>query len=216
VSGIARRLGRLALTVTLVSAGRVGSGETCPTTPTGVTFEIQQESNWCWAASGQMIMQFLAPGSASAFCQCKQAEMALSASTPGISCCSGCLSNSNVDCDHPSYPDFQAFGFTFQTTCGSQQTDCKDAPLSWDHLKAELCAGRPIAFTHLPKSGGLAHMMVAKDYREEGKKKWVLVLDPQKVCTGANCNGQAWWFSYKTRYKQRKRFDHGFDYYEIK
>ena len=120
---------------------------------------LQEASNWCWAASGEMIMTFFEhPVS-----QCVQADSELGrrdcCPPPGVS-----------DCDSTGWPQFERFGFT------SQQTEFQ--ALSWDAVKAEIDAGRPVAFSWVWLGGG-GHMMVLKGYQTVAEASFVFVNDPR-------------------------------------
>ena len=78
-------------------------------------------NNWCWAASGQMIMELLGEEPKKA-CQCRQAEQVL-----GVKgCCvtpSSCVPAEELParCDRPRWPAFveksELFSFGYTTTC---------------------------------------------------------------------------------------------------
>src|SRR5207249_3293469 len=103
----------------------------------------QETEQWCWAASGQAVMEFLAPELKSALCQCRQAELRLS----GVKCCSpgnSCTPFGSLDslCREPGWPDFRRYGFDFRTTCDpvpeSDWDQCESEALSWQQLTDEI------------------------------------------------------------------------------
>lgn len=129
----------------------------------GVTLRPQETSMWCWAASGQMVMEYLGTNVA----QCTQANNRF-----GRTDC--CNSPTPGACVVGGWPEFGKYGFSFETT--------SNAALSWDDLKDEIadatnCGRRPFAFTwHWPGGGG--HMMAAIGYRTVDGVNFVEVNDP--------------------------------------
>ncbi|MEI7662691.1 MAG: papain-like cysteine protease family protein, partial [Bacteroidota bacterium] len=110
-----------------------------------VTLHPQQMSNWCWAASGQMVMEHLGKN----VDQCTEANNEFGASN----CCNSPFPGS---CNSGGWPEFDKYGFS--------STHTSNAPLSWDQIKSELfCAKRPFCFTwHWTGGGG--HMMACIGY----------------------------------------------------
>lgn len=103
----------------------------------------QQTSNWCWAASGQMAMQFLASSRAPS--QCQEANDRF-----GLTTC--CNTPTPSECVNGGWPEFGRYGFSAQTT--------SDTALSMAQLRSEFLSNRPVAFSwHWTGGGG--HMMVA-------------------------------------------------------
>jgi hypothetical protein len=127
----------------------------------------QQQSNWCWAASGQMTMNFIHP--ASAVVQGDEANKRL-----GRTDCT----NSSVPaaCNQTGWPEFEKYDFE------TARTD--DAALSWADLRSEIgCYKRPYAFSwHW--SGGGGHMMVVRGYMTLFDYQYVLVNNPLPVNQG--------------------------------
>lgn len=123
-----------------------------------------QETNmWCWAASGQMVMETLGR----TVRQCTQANNRL-----GRNDC--CNSPTPQDCIKGGWPEFQKYGFSFSMTQG--------APLSWAALQRQLargesCRNAPVAFSW-GWTGGGGHMMVAKGYKTVGGTRYVEINDP--------------------------------------
>lgn len=132
-----------------------------------VTLRGQENSNWCWAASGQMVMSFLGNNVA----QCTQANQRLSRSD----CCNGPLPGG---CNTTGWPEFAANGFRFDRT--------SNAPLSWADVRSQIhCAKKPFAFSwHWPGGGG--HMMVVYGYATINNVNYVSVYDPLPVGTGTD------------------------------
>jgi Papain-like cysteine protease AvrRpt2 len=128
-----------------------------------VTLRPQQTDMWCWAGSGQMVMEFLGVSVP----QCTQANNEF-----GRADC--CNSPTPGACVEGGWPEFDKYGFTFKRT--------SDAALTWDQVRAQtsdaaVCSRRPFAFSwHWPGGGG--HMMVAIGYQTVGNVNYVEINDP--------------------------------------
>ena len=124
-----------------------------------VNLHPQQTSMWCWAASGQMCMEFLGVN----VTQCTEANNEF-----GHKDC--CNSPTPTACVDGGWPEFDKYGFTFTRT--------SNTALTWDQIKSEIyCFKRPFAFSwHWPGGGG--HMMALIGYVELGSNHQVLVNDP--------------------------------------
>lgn len=128
--------------------------------PLPVSLYAQETSQWCWAASGQMIMTYLGYPVR----QCDEANHA-----GGRSDC--CNSPTPSACVFPGWPDFNYYGFNSVTTSNG-------TALSWASLNSELVAiGRPVAFSWA-WSGGGGHMMVAIGAKTVGTSQYVTMNDP--------------------------------------
>ena len=96
--------------------------------------------------------------------QCVQANVRYGDEEEVDCCAKGALSSSDTEdvCVRGGWPQFDKFGFESQNT--KYECEVKDeCPLSWDRLRAEIDAGRPVAFSwHYDGGGG--HMMVASGY----------------------------------------------------
>jgi len=128
-----------------------------------VTLRPQQTDMWCWAASGQMVMEYLGHPVQ----QCTQANNEF-----GRTDC--CNSPTPGACVNGGWPEFDKYGFTFKRTSG--------AALSWNDLRAELsdsqgCGRRPVAFSWHWLGGG-GHMMVAIGYNVVGGTNYVEINNP--------------------------------------
>ncbi len=132
-----------------------------------VTLRAQEHSNWCWAASGEMVMDFLGVDVS----QCQQANQRLGRND----CCNNPFPN---DCNKTGWPEFSANGFKFDRT--------NDAPLSWDEVRSQIhCKEKPFAFSwHWPGGGG--HMMVVYGYVTINDVNYVSVYDPLPVGIGTD------------------------------
>ena len=139
-----------------------------------VSLQPQETSMWCWAGSGQMVMDFLGNNVA----QCTQANNRFGRTDCPCNQCTSPVTN--PPCVIGGWPEFDKYGFTFKRT--------SDVALSWDKLREELanatyCGKRPVAFSwHW--SGGGGHMMVATGYVTVAGTDYVSILDPWAPCTG--------------------------------
>jgi hypothetical protein len=174
----------------------------------------QEAAQWCWAASGQSVMQFLASGLGPEVCQCRQAEDR----SPGLQCCASresCVPEYPMkpECRELGWPDLRRYGFEFETTCDPLPQDrwghCEGRPLDWAALVGELRLGRPVlrAYGRAGDQSFAGHMVVVLGYRtsvERGReRRWLLVFDPKRVCRetcGVTdqpcCHRDAWWTTY--------------------
>ncbi len=118
----------------------------------------QQGRWWCWAASGQMVMTYFQHP----VLQCVEADTAWNR----LNCCPAPGASG---CDQGGWPPFQQLGFS--------STQTLDQPVSWEGLKAEIRARRPVAFSwHWLGDGG--HMMVLTGYQDDPEGTLVKVADP--------------------------------------
>jgi len=185
-------------------------------------------NNWCWAASGQMIMELLGEGPKQA-CQCRQAEQVL-----GVKgCCvtsSSCLPVDDLParCDQPRWPAFvekpERYGFEYKTTCDAlekRQNDdaCDSRPLGWAELTAEICAGRPVIASLRARGSLTGHTVVVKGFSSRPARR-VLVLDPSKLCpSNRDCEGEldeGFWISYEEFAAGWDGLVHWVDFYGIR
>jgi len=128
--------------------------------PLPVSLYAQETSQWCWAASGQMIMTYLGYPVR----QCDEANHA----TGRTDCCNSPTPSS---CVVPGWPDFNYYGFNTSTTPWG-------TALSWASLRSELVdIGRPVGFSW-GWSGGGGHMMVAIGAKTVGTSTYVTVNNP--------------------------------------
>ncbi|HVG62326.1 MAG TPA: papain-like cysteine protease family protein [Hyalangium sp.] len=172
--------------VFLMTAASVASAGSLP-----VPLEPQQTSMWCWAASGSMIMHYLG---ASRVTQCDEANRRFNRTD----CCN---SPTPSACVVGGWPEFQKYGFTFNTT--------NNTALSWSSLVSEINANRPVAFSW-GWTGGGGHMMVAKGYTVTRTDNLVDVNDPW-----APNVGDTYFISY-SEYVSGSDHVHWDDYYNIR
>jgi hypothetical protein len=109
----------------------------------------QETSMWCWAASGEMVMEFVQPG-----LDVKQCEEA-NAYYSRTDCCGSPVPNPCIN--GGGWDVLAKYGFSFNR---------KDwSALSWDELKNQICANKPVMFAwHWDGGGG--HMMVVTGLSE--------------------------------------------------
>jgi hypothetical protein len=144
---ITRILG-VAVLVTLSSCCKPLVSETLP-----VTLRAQEESNWCWAASGEMVSEFITGGNVQ---QCAEVNRRY-----GRNDC--CNNPTPAACNRTGWPD------DLLTAAGLTWTRTTDSALSLAMVKSQIsrqssCWARPFAFTWRWTNGG-GHMMVARGYR---------------------------------------------------
>ena len=160
-----------------------------------VTLRAQGTSMWCWAASGQMIMEFLGHG----VDQPTQANNRL-----GRTDCAN--SPTPAGCVQGGWPEFDRYGFSFDTT--------SDAPLSWSDLQRQIaCSKKPFAFSwHW--SGGGGHMLVAIGYVTISGVNYVVVNDPWPPPSAGVTGGDQTVMTYDA-YVSGSGYTHWDDYYNV-
>jgi hypothetical protein len=192
----------------VLSATSASAREACQERTLGLRYSPQADSQWCWAASGQMIMEFLGEQADQA-CQCRQAQAVL-----GVTgCCAAarsCLLAADVParCDAPRWPAFvekpDVYGFDYRTTCdalpGRQDDEgCAARPIGWRELSVEICAGRPVIASFRSPGSAVGHTLVVKGFSTHPDRR-VLLVDPAQLCPpGRDCEGEldeGFWVSY--------------------
>lgn len=192
----------------VLSATPASAREACQERTLGLRYAPQAGRSWCWAASGQMVMELLGepPGRA---CQCRQAQAVL-----GVAgCCDApgsCLPAARVPagCDAPRWPAFverpEAYGFEYRTTCDAlpgRQDDpaCVARPIGWRALTVEICAGRPVIASFRSPGSDVGHTLVVKGFSTHAGRR-VLLVDPARLCPpGRDCEGEldeGFWVTY--------------------
>jgi hypothetical protein len=133
-----------------------------------VTLKPQETNNWCWAATTQMITEFLGHGRT----QCDLANQRFGR----MDCCTGTCPK-NAACNMPGWTMFAECDF---------KTDATAAPLSWDNIKNQIfCVKKPMSYAYGPKSGGVGHVVVVSGYFSVGGINYVTLTDPWSPCHGA-------------------------------
>jgi hypothetical protein len=216
--------------IAVLAAASGQAQEACQERVLSLRFSPQatRANNWCWAASGQMIMEALGDRTNKA-CQCRQAEQVL-----GVKgCCvtpSSCVPADDLParCDRPRWPAFvekpEWYDFTYATTCdalaGRQDDDACDAkPLGWTALTAELCAGRPVIASLRSRGSTKGHTVVVKGFSTRPHRR-VLVLDPMRLCPAErDCEGEldeSFWISYDEYARGWNGMVHWVDFFGIR
>ncbi len=137
-----------------------------PQNPLPVPPLAQGTQNWCWAASGQMIMNSLGNTAVS---QCQEATDYPFVPPQTSPATNWCVSPTD-DWGFTGWPQFGHYGFS------ASQTPFGTA-LSYEQLKTEIDNGRPIAFVWAWDGGG-GHMMVVIGYLTEAGVDKVVINDP--------------------------------------
>ena len=156
-----------------------------------MTLRLQETSSWCWAASGEMIMEYMGANIE----QCDAANKRFGRND----CC-----NSPVPwaCVNGGWPEFDKYGFT------SSHTNNK--ALSWKQIKSQIyCKKKPFAFTWKYEDGS-GHMMVAAGYQTIDGINLVYGYDPQ---SDGPLGGKAY-IPYET-YVSGPDYTHWDDYYDV-
>ena len=115
------------VTVGCCNPGNIGS--------VPVTLNAQQTGMWCWAASGQMTMNFL--HSASNVQQCDEANKRFGRND----CCNSPTPNACVVGGWPEYPKYN---FKADNT--------SNAPLTWDQVTGAMQVALTVHATSLPRA----------------------------------------------------------------
>lgn len=166
-----------------------------------VPMHPQETSMWCWAGSGQMVMDYLGNNVA----QCTQANNRFGVNNCPCNQC-GPNAASNPPCVIGGWPEFDKYGFSFDRT--------SDTALSWNALRKELakesnCGKRPVAYSWHWNGGG-GHMMVATGYVTVEGTNFVAIKDPW-----APCNGDTRILTYAA-YVGGSGYTHWDDFYRIR
>jgi hypothetical protein len=131
-----------------------------------VTLKPQETNDWCWAATTQMITEFLGHGRT----QCDLANARFSRED----CCTGTCPK-NPACKTPGWTMFKESDF---------ETDVSNKPLEWADLKDQIDKKKPMSYAYGPKSGGVGHVVVISGYAETNGVTWVELTDPFERCKG--------------------------------
>lgn len=155
-----------------------------------VPLRAQETNMWCWAASGEMVMDFLGTNVS----QCDEANKRFGRND----CCNNPVP---TPCVNGGWPEFAKYDFSFTRT--------NDAALSWETLKKEIdCYNRPIAYSWHWNGGG-GHMMVVTGYAEINGTRYVSVNDPWSPNVGSQ------YFLTYTAYVSGSGYTHWDDFYQI-
>lgn len=172
-----------------------------PSMSLGVALAGQEMSNWCWAATGRMIMRWHGVTVA----QCDLANERLGRNT----CCNvtRCPTPDNGNaCNSTGWPDvaFNNRGFLYSRTSSSA--------ISWQTLWDNIsCDTRPVGVTWAWAGGG-GHIMVASGVRLEADgTRMVRIHDPLAVCAGSTR-----WVTYAAYVSVAGQYTHWDDFYNIR
>ena len=151
----------------------------------------QETSQWCWAAGGEMCMDFLGTNVA----QCDEANKRFGMTN----CCNNPVPNA---CVLAGWPQFNKYNFTVDVTSGG-------TPLSWNSLRHQIdCRKSPFCFSW-GWSGGGGHLMVATGYFAVGGQNYVVINDPLPVGAGSQ------YVRTYARFVSGPNYVHWIDHYNI-
>jgi hypothetical protein len=140
----------------------------CCTPPTttllGVPLDGQHQSNWCWAASGQMITSYFGHGVS----QCKQVNDA-----NGMSNCCNLPTPGACNVGGTTHIDNYGFTRTVVTT-----------PIGFKSLQCELSSDKRAMIFDLRWDGGGGHTIVLRGYDASNGEQWLWVNNPLPVDAG--------------------------------
>jgi hypothetical protein len=126
-----------------------------------VTLDGQQTGMWCWAASGQMTMNYIHP--ASNVQQCDEANRRFGRPD----CCGNPVPSG---CVNGGWPEYDKYNFKADVT--------SNVALTWAQLTDQIfCQKKPFAFSWHWNGGG-GHMMVATGYQTLNGVNYVWVNNP--------------------------------------
>jgi hypothetical protein len=138
-----------------------------PMTTQPAALRGQETSMWCWAASGEMCMEFLG----ASIQQCDEANKRFGRTD----CCNNPVPGA---CVQGGWPEFDKYGFTSSHTT--------DTPLTWDQVKDQIyCKKKPFAFSWHWNGGG-GNMMVARGYVTLEGTNYVYRNNPLPVGVGTS------------------------------
>ncbi len=156
-----------------------------------MALKAQEANFWCWAASGEMIMEKLG----ASITQCDEANKRF-----GREDC--CISSTSDDCDRGGWPEFEKYGYLAERT--------NDEALSWEEVKKQIdCQKAPFCVTWKWIEGG-GHMMVISAYKNVNGENKVKIRDPLPVGSGSSR-----WVRY-SEYVSGPGYTHWDDFFNIK
>lgn len=143
------------------------------TTSLKFNIQLQTQSNWCWAATSVSVNRFYKPATDWTQCKVASAEQNIN------SCCNTPLPGG---CNVYWYLDKSLV----RVSCYNRMEGA--AATTWEMIKAEIQAGRPVG-VRTAWSGGGAHFLVIYGVQSLGLTKYFMVDDPiygKSVYTVAN------------------------------
>lgn len=150
--------------VLLVALALVGCCTPGPQTLLVVPLHGQHQSNWCWAASGQMITDYFGHPIA----QCTQVNDA-----NGMTNCCNLPTPSACNLGGTTHIDNYGFTRTVVTT-----------PIAYKSLQCELFSDKRAMIYDLRWDGGGGHTIVISGYDTPGGEQWLWVNNPLPVDVG--------------------------------
>jgi len=155
------------------TCGTCESSETCtagaceansPPPSLNVPLDPQLQTQWCWAASAEMIMAYLGTN----IQQCAQANYRFNRTD----CCTSAASaEGGTECNQSGWPDWSYWGFSFEETAVG-------SALSFAELQAEFAANRPVGFAWSWTGGGGHYMVATGTEVDANSVEYVNVSDP--------------------------------------
>lgn len=157
----------------------------------GVPLRAQETNVWCWAASGEMCMDFLGTNVS----QCDSANKY----TGRADCCNHPTPG---PCVTTGWPVFNKYSFTFDET--------NHAAITWDQVKDQTyCKKKPVAFVWWWVGGG-GHVMVVRGYKTQGGQNYVYMDNPW-----APNVGDIYYVTYSFYVSDPSDHTHGDDFYNL-
>jgi len=151
----------------------------------------QEQGNWCWAACGEMVMEFKGAGNMT---QCDQVNDLLNARN----CCQDPLP---LECDSGGIPQFLRYGFSVDSILRA---------LTWEETKVQIdCKQSPVCAIWNYTHGG-SHMVVLSGYTKIDGEDYVIVRNPSQDFRGVLIN----FYKYPV-YVEAGYYTHGMNYYDI-
>jgi hypothetical protein len=162
-------------------AARANPSEPC-TPPDAYELDVpyfcQQDDALCWAACGQMIMNYLGHN----VDQCAQVDDANKRNNRITDCCHHF---GEADCSEGGWPHFEDFGFTVSSN---------QVAMSWDKVREQIyCKHKPFAWSwcYVPCNPSdlernIGHMFVVYGYAITNGVKELLVYNTEPACSNGS------------------------------
>lgn len=129
-----------------------------------LAFDMQTQlfSNWCWAATSTSVASFYSPTTTWTQCKvaCKEKNLTTCCNSPLPSACN----------------TYGTLGSSLTTVGHFNKSEAASAT-TWEKVKAEIKAGRPIG-ARTAWSGGGAHFVAIYGYQDYGGIHYLMVDDP--------------------------------------
>lgn len=150
---------------------------------------IGQKTNmWCWASTLEMSVAL----TGAAVSQCSQSNAKFNRND----CCN---TPTPAACINGGWPDYDRVNYNSAKTAWG-------VALTFDQLKAEIKANRPVNFDWQWVGGG-GHIMVATGFDDNFGEQWVHMHDPWPPDTGTSR-----WITYAEYVSAANQYTHGLDY----